>query len=205
MGCDIHCWAQVRGEDGVWREALSDVYDGRNYRLFSMLADVRNGDPKTGDNYCMPIREPRGIPDDSPSIQREADGWGHSGSWLTLAELQSFNWTGARVVLSGVVNPAQYAKWKVDGAPDGWCGGAFGGRTRHVTNEEMDALIADGTASATEDGHFLTARDGNSYYTRVHWTQSYAEVAGSFVTDTMPKLAALGSPGNVRIVFFFDN
>jgi hypothetical protein len=45
------------------------------------------------------------------------------------------------------------------------------------------------------------------YYTRVSWQTPYAVLAEAFLKETMPKLEALsyGKPGNVRIVFWFDN
>lgn len=65
-------------------------YRGRNYYLFAVLADVRNGwDIK-------PIDEPRGIPTDlSERVQTIIDAWkgdGHSHSYFTLKELLDVDW-----------------------------------------------------------------------------------------------------------------
>lgn len=113
MGCDIHLYVE-KLEDGSWKSAdkwmpipederedyrdLTEtieygtrLYNGRNYALFAVLGNVRN--------YwrIKPIDEPRGLPVDcSPQVRTESDYWdsdGHSHSWFTLEELQSFDWT----------------------------------------------------------------------------------------------------------------
>jgi len=40
---------------------------------------------------------------------------------------------------------------------------------------------------------------------RVSWGASYSEQAGSFLSETMPRLWRLGAPEDVRIVFWFDS
>jgi hypothetical protein len=102
MGCDIHMyvekfhegkWRAVKGPNpfrregiGVEKSMLSHwLYHGRNYHLFSLLADVRNG----GD--IVPIDYPRGLPDEpSELVQKAADAWdfdGHSHSYYYYSEL----------------------------------------------------------------------------------------------------------------------
>jgi hypothetical protein len=197
MGCDIHCWAEVRNGTGVptgegldlpvndviseirplqgdlsavmafinrlkrpldpmiiqyldelfgksWRTwectaepevheystetwvDLPYIYDGRNYYLFALLADVRN---YSGE--IIPFRKPRGLPEDLSKILRdqneEWDSDGHSHSYFMLSELLSFDWGPYR----------------------DWC------------------------------------RD--------------------FIEGTIPALQALGDPDDVRFVFWFDN
>ena len=72
-----------------WRINWEDhYYDGRNYQLFSILADVR------GD--YSPIVEPRGIPEDaSTGYKYMCDRWdgdAHSHSYYTLTELLNVDW-----------------------------------------------------------------------------------------------------------------
>lgn len=82
MGTDIHPIVQVR-RDGAWQDVeipaeddYSNILDGRHYDLFSILANVRNGrgcaGVVTGSGFT-PIAEPRGLPDDFPSI--DGDGY----------------------------------------------------------------------------------------------------------------------------------
>ncbi len=107
MGCDIHTRIEVRRngqwtEDGPvylyhWHTEPGEVPDiptkrgileqGRSYRQFGVLADVRNYS-KVG-----PLLPRRGIPEDSQdAINWYGDGVYHSGTWYTLHELLTFNW-----------------------------------------------------------------------------------------------------------------
>lgn len=99
MGCDIHFYVEVKhgerwqhhsvrdryedanqDEDGYrpidYKRYFKDpLYVGRNYDLFAILADVRNGSGfagcDTGDGY-EPISMPRGLPSDaSPEVLEE--------------------------------------------------------------------------------------------------------------------------------------
>lgn len=66
----------------------TEIYKGRQYFLFALLADVRNY------NGVTPMSEPRGIPEDA--CRRTRDGYepwkkdAHSASYVTLAELIRF-------------------------------------------------------------------------------------------------------------------
>lgn len=104
MGCDIHMyvekkvndeWKPVKGPNPYygkydWEKEKTRyanwIYTGRNYDLFSLLADVRN------DGNYKPISEPKGLPKDvSGTIKHESDKWGwdaHSHSYFTLKELK---------------------------------------------------------------------------------------------------------------------
>jgi hypothetical protein len=70
-------------QDGYWE--CFHIYEGRNYSLFSFLADVRN------DGSITPLDEPRGIPKDaSDSFLWVCNAWSqnaHSHSWFLLEEL----------------------------------------------------------------------------------------------------------------------
>lgn len=104
MGADIHfyvekkvddTWQPVKGPNrwyGKWegerKLALEGwAYSGRNYELFSLLADVRNYG-----NRIEPLAEPRGLPEDvSEMIEKISDDWewdGHSYSYFYLSELE---------------------------------------------------------------------------------------------------------------------
>lgn len=68
----------------------SRFYSGRNYDLFSILANVRGASPEPE------WTQERDLPDDlSDGVQRAADGWAgdaHSHTWYTLDELQQVDW-----------------------------------------------------------------------------------------------------------------
>lgn len=90
MGCDIHAYAERRGEDGNW-ELIQEVFDGRSYSVFAFLAGVRNY------SGIVPISEPRGIPDDiSSGVRAKLEPWEgdvHSKSWLSMQELLQFDYS----------------------------------------------------------------------------------------------------------------
>ena len=127
MGCDIHicieAWSEretfrtlfkgdrrlllPRGWSCVneWKDEEDEsryplTWCHRNYNLFAILADVRNGigfaGIDTGEGF-IPISAPKGLPDDvTAEVKQWSDGWGvdgHSHSFLTLAEIFEFDWT----------------------------------------------------------------------------------------------------------------
>lgn len=179
----------------------------RNYNLFAILADVRNGvgfaGMKTGEGFNI-ICEPRGAPDDiSAETAWDLHNWeadGHSHSWLTLRELLDFDWDQTTHHV-GVVSPKEYAHWKEHGFPSYWSAEVSGAVTRKVSNEEMEAHLASGGDASNEEGLFL--------YTTVTWESKYRDSVGSrFFDVTLPALKQLGDPEeaeDVRLVFFFDN
>ena len=201
MGCDIHFYVEVKQDDGAWLPRNEDLYDGRNYDLFAILAGVRNGvgfaGVKTGDGFNV-IAEPRGLPDDvSNDILQESEDWGrdgHSHSWLTVAEIKAFNWK-QETQHQGVVNLEQFKVFIKKGRPTSWCGVAVGSSVVHVSVDEMMDFVKGSVAM----------QEGKSYYTTVCWVETYADSVGTFLTETLPKMEALGDPEKVRAVFWFDN
>lgn len=103
MGCDIHLWIEGKDKKGNWfvanprfvdysnptRVRDAEEYDvGRNYTLFSALANIRN------DNKIPFIQESRGLPHDvTEDVRYEADNWdldGHSFGWVSVQEMQKY-------------------------------------------------------------------------------------------------------------------
>ncbi len=192
--------------DEIYKQKRSSaMYVGRNYNLFAILADVRNGrgfaGVKTGEGF-NPIADPKGIPEDaSVGYRWEADRWeadGHSHSWFTVQELLDYDWNQT-TRLQGWVGPSSYITFKEKGSPDGWCGAIMGPGISHVSNEEMEKYISSNPPKS--DPYDRVA----NVYTLVSWEKSYAECAESFLTETLPALQQLGDPNEVRICFFFDN
>lgn len=185
MGCDIHLWVEKRvvkcqyGED-VWETVDHPDgrwYSGRNYDLFAILANVRNGrgfagirtgggfipilpeDAETDESRSLehggePVPFCRGVPQRaSDEYHAEVFRWsvdGHSHSWLTLSELLTYDWHNAKTTKRGCVSGVRYARMKRDGqtAPDEWCGDISGPGIRVVSVAEADRLIAEGHISA---------------------------------------------------------
>jgi hypothetical protein len=227
QGEDIKCyWCKGTGKK---RE---EWYEGRNYNLFAMLADVRNGRGfagiKTGEGFT-PIAGPKGLPPDvSGKIQKASDEYGcdgHSHSWHTLQQLLDYDWEGQTTTLQGVISIGDYAHWKLlcadtgkQVAPRSYSGGIFGQNI--VTTEPFlaDSLLKSGDVKVLWDepptgplDHFRSdSKDGNQYYVRVSWDETYREAAGEyFFTEVIEPLKAFakkyGGNDKLRIVFWFDN
>jgi hypothetical protein len=85
MGCDIHLHIEIK-INGKWHH-YQHPNVSRNYRLFSLMADVRNDERDT----ITPIAKPRGFPKDATTVTRfdkaKWDADGHSHSWLSAGEV----------------------------------------------------------------------------------------------------------------------
>lgn len=228
MGCDIHLYVEKR-IDGKWiaqgnferdedgyTQGGDNYYDGRNYDLFAILADVRNGrgfaGVKTGDGF-NPIAAPKGLPEDvSDAIKGISDRWdidGHSHSFFTVRELLDYDWT-QETGKQGWLNMPEWERWSRWGrnrgvGPNSYCGAVSGGAVKHITPEEADALFKD---VSWRDREAIAAQHPQTY-AQASWGTPYYRAAGSFIDETMSKLLKLagGTKGidDVRIVFFFDN
>jgi len=225
MGCDIHTFIEVR-ENGTWKyydwekEFQDGVYEdgsprkdcgkifyhplhiGRNYDLFAILASVRNDRRFAGiktSEGLRPIEKPRGLPlDVTLEVKEESDRWdidGHSHSYMLLSELLTYDYDGQSTTQYGVVGKEGYQEWKEKGYPSSYSDAVSGGMVRNISNAEMDDIIAG-----------KTELDKNlSHYTQVQWQETYREAVGESWFRMLEELAKLGSPDNVRLVFWFDN
>jgi len=140
MGCDIHLFTERKREiNGVekWVNIdrfkispygsgnevehfeLVELYGDRNYRLFSMLANVRN-------YHNNPvISEPKGFPTDcSDYVNKQKESWegeGHSHSYLTLHEIKEFRKKHKVTKYSGMMSPENAALVDKGEMPNSWC------------------------------------------------------------------------------------
>ena len=185
-----------------WNEKLTmHPYSSRNYDVFAILADVRNGygfaGVDTGEGF-IPIDKPKGVPDDASNyykaLVKEWDSDGHSHSYFTMEELDAYDWEQT-TVHRGWVDLEGYKVFKENGRPSSWSGGISGRDIKHITNKEMDEVIA---------GTFVIE---GTPYTQVEWTTTYRDSAQWFLKDmeAVRKLKKLKGVLDVRVVFFFDN
>lgn len=186
-------------------------YHNRNYDVFAILADVRNGHGfagvATGNGFNV-IAEPRGIPDDLSPMVRDHSSWDHTPSWLLLAEILAFDWTqvtghtgviplfkaeGSDRLMDGDAN---YVDWKEHGGgcPSSYSGSVSGKGIVTVSAAEADAMIASGSH-----------RNHRAVYVQVSWSEVYSESASDFLAFVEEFLKPLGDPADVRIVFGFDS
>lgn len=141
MGCDIHVRVEhFDSRNKVWIDGdlyeknryyeegscegeyiVHEIYRGRNYRLFSLLADVRNN------GLIEPISKPKGVPDDCcDSVKKDIEQWGvdgHSHSYFTLRELIDWNESHEHKVRArGMITPEAARKLDEAGeVPEFWC------------------------------------------------------------------------------------
>lgn len=220
MGSDIHVRVQRR-ECGSWVDVpVLDRYasdekkasaqyvapaalESRNYDVFGILADVRNGvgfaGVDIGDAWPV-IVPPRGLPDgiaEASSLDDEdmqGDWLGdHSYSWLTLAELEAYPWETTLHRGRGVVSRAVFERW--DGVHEIFphSGGISGPHIKTVTAAEWRQMSDD------------KKDDGTRWYIQIEWEETAAEACQPFVTEALPWLRQFGAPADVRIVFGFDS
>lgn len=174
------------------------ICDTRNYRLFSLLANVRNGisirfgEISTG-HRLVPISDPKGLPEDVTDIVKEEyEMWGcdsHSASYLTLKELIDGT-KNKKIFYRYLVSKEEYVQYKTGGHPESWCGGS---NAKLITNEEMDRWIA-GEIQFGEN-EFI--------HTILEWEEDLGETGIFHIIKELEDL--LENPENVRIVFWFDN
>ncbi len=145
MGCDIHTVAQVK-KDKNWQTVASNIADEpRNYDVFAILANVRNGygfaGCVTGEGF-IPVDNPRGYPDDFeidedgynyhvlPYVEKNEDDdhkkWmgDHSHSWLLLSEIISHLAVDRETIKKGMVDFEEFERLKTSENkwPQSWCG-----------------------------------------------------------------------------------
>jgi len=230
MGCDIHLYVEVY-KDGNWISAdeweevkwnghkFMDIpygkayYDDRNYNLFAILADVRNGygfaGVKTGFGF-KPIDDPRGLPFDvSEILAKEGDNVDyHSHSWFTVQELMDYDWTQTTELI-GVINAPEYLSMRLyeQDRPRTYCADVTGKSIIRVDQQEMNKLIDETIKDIEDDYSKMEAVKENlgNVYTAVKWSMHYYECASKFLSHTLPRLWRLGYYDQVRIVFWFDN
>lgn len=222
MGCDIHMYVEKRNNNGCWDiikteddgNELLEPYDGRNYNLFSILANVRNGRGfagcRTGEGFNQ-ISSPRGIPiDASDEYVSVASEWGcdgHSHSYLTLKELLDYDWT-QETQLQGWVDMIVWEKWsrfKKKSFPENYCGFVDGGNTKHISQEEADNMFD----KKSFKERISIAKENENKYALAKWSAKYYECASDFLSQSVHELLKISNgidgADDVRIVFFFDN
>jgi hypothetical protein len=203
----------------------SRPFPGRNYDLFAVLADVRNGTGFAGvdrGDRIEPIAEPKGVPSDAtPEWLKEVERWGvdfHSHSYFTVAELLSYDWDKL-MFHRGYIEAADYLKLRgTNEQPLGWSGGISGGKVKTVSAAEYDDLLAAGKLDADLD-----------YYVQYQWSTTVRDAVGAEFFTCLDTLVAScpiddnsppwawqdrrdGKPDprvrdytKVRVVFAFDN
>ncbi len=231
MGCDIHIAIEAQDTDGAWREieyqldlrwwkdtppvdgypVAPDVFRSRNYDLFAVLANVRNGRAFAG---CLTgsgwpsIAPDRGLPGGfdieqvAPDHGEEA-AWpdeehgprylgDHSFRWVTLGELEAFDWDGVTSKQFGVVTAEEYERLRPGVAPEEYCGDITG----------------DGIA-VYEPGAYTEAKRAGRLAPRAHirvtWGETAREATNDWAGAVLPWLRDLAASRPLRLVIGFDS
>lgn len=219
MGCDIHLRIQVQNGEAwedvpyktepwqprdtddaygqqQWRlfderhgEPLPDAFDARNYNLFGMLADVRNG--TWGDEWPV-LKPPSGLPD---GIDIEAEPWlgDHSFTTLTLEELESYGWDSIQVNGRGCVSAEVYAQTPKGDRPSSYSAGAGGGSVVTYEPEEWEAR------GRKPQFH------GESSYVWARWSQTARQGSRDWPGLVLPRLREIAAGRPLRLLVGFDN
>lgn len=199
MGTDIHIRIQKREGEGEWETLVPPVqswkdgdftncyrswYSERNYDVFAVLADVRNGYGFAGVYRGEPLKfisEPRGLPDgvseESEWERYDNDGnelpftdpegvegvryirdslGDHSFTWFLAWELLGANEWNQKQYKGGVVTPREFKRWRDDGAPQSWSGDITGPQIVVVDEHTMDGLINLKVVDPTKDDGRIT-------------------------------------------------
>lgn len=230
MGCDIHLYTEIN-TGKAWEPLRSmrvDEYSekpgvqmymteegvGRNYRLFALLANVRNGHGFAGVDLgdpTVPVSEPKGLPVDvSPECRTESDNWGvdgHSHSWFTLAEMYEHDWSSKVVNRCWVRRkrnaPPLSKHWAELEDPD-----AFRDQMQKLaTSYPDDWMSFDWYAETCGDS---SEGQGPSGWRTMQWESTHRHEAGRHFFALLFDMACEAhkrgvSPSDVRIVFWFDN
>lgn len=215
MGCDIHLVIQRKEADGNWHEVPYQhkwnedqptapnvaqapwIFRNRNYDLFGILADVRNGRgwPSIAPDRGLPVEFSEKIvapdpnyPDDGPRSLGD-----HSFTWIGLEELKAFDWDGTRAKLYGVVPADRYEVLTQSGdAPKEYSGHITGPGIIVYTPEQYRAVKTAGT---------LAPRP----YVRMSWAESAREATYDWPGKIVPWLEKLADGRPLRLVMGFDS
>lgn len=151
------------------------IYRGRNYGLFGILADVRWQCP------YGPVALPKGVPSDC-SYQTMGEiirygGDGHSHSYLTLQELENYNWD-FRVKDSDNMKKEEFEKFKEENAE----------HILEIEPEDDDWPYVSFTWNAP-----LSHIAGDFYNQTIPKLREYLDEKNGITAE------------DIRIVFYFDN
>lgn len=185
------------------------TYDNRSYRVFAVLAGVRNGTGfagvKTGESV-VPIAEPRGFPEDLSKKGKawlKKNGGDHSDSWLTLAEIDTYMAnTPENRKFTGIIGFSQLPDFLENGGPPAtWCGGVGGPGVMVYDLAVAKHMIENDPSLAAPTEVF-----GHKNYVQVEWHEPFKDSLDSGFFRYLDSLRPLAEdPANIRLIFNFDS
>lgn len=181
-------------------------FTGRNYDLFGILANVRNGSGfagcDTGDAWPS-IAPDRGLPEGMgrpsgdvryPGEDGEDEPYlgDHSFTWVTLDELEAFDWEGTVVNQRGVVSAEVYESLQPGEAPREWSGG--------VSGPGVYVYMPDRYEQVKQAGELA-----KQPYVKITWPQTAASATGHWWRKVGPVLKTIAAGRPLRLVLGFDS
>lgn len=208
-------------------------YSDRNYVVFAVLGNVRNGSGFAGVETHRPlpfISDGRGLPDNITEGTKSILSDEHSATWMFLEEAESYDWS-QQIHNSGVIPLNLYAALRENGAaPESWSGAISGPGIVTVTMQAADAILAQQPVAALTEGDTVgvlqsdvNLRGGQSpadtlfggsgpadvvggtrYYVRYRWTDKLSEYTTG-LRERMDMLREAAAGRECRLVFDFDS
>lgn len=200
MGTDIHYQFEKKNIEDKWEQVdvpqewddekagESNYLIHRNYLLFAVLADVRNGYGVAGSETHKPIEPistPKGFPPDTNiDTDYTADYWlgDHSFSHLMIKEIIDYFDTERLVHHTGIISKDAYEKWDKKSAPDFYSTGLWG---------TDDVVVAD---DDNKPEHYT--------HVRIRWDAPINEDLSKYVQMFKDMYEEYG---DLRMVFGFDS
>ena len=198
----LFCHDAIGKEDCYGFDIDHNFYSSRNYDLFTILANIRNGRGfagcDTGDDFEA-LSNPKGIPDNASwQYKKLVDRWdadGHSHSYFTWKELKATEeYWNKKTKKRGMVDVEGYDYYKKTGFPPDFfiLGGA-----EVISSNEMDVICNN-----------EEAKKASMKCTVIEWEETYKEASGiQEIFGALEKISKEEklTDEQMRIVFFFDN
>lgn len=204
----------------IMRQYFIHSPEGRNYTLFALLANVRNGYGFAGCEIFNPIKhfELKGVPEE---LEDEVDNEGyynggyHSYNHFTYQELVKSKLWNQKITVKGFVKLnsflefIQAAKTDENATPSNYCGDVSGPNVVKLSGAKLRLLEAKGELDAwLEQNVDLHTQ---SVYVKHSWEERTALKDSAFyswlTSDEMEKLVYedCGGPDDVRLIVSFDS
>lgn len=213
--CSADSWEPVEGR-GMLQETINEpadpFYEGQNRALYAILSGRHNFS-----EFPTIVPQPRGLPDDLSEEAQIYVNWYRdegqvfsSASWITLAEILSFDWdvpVELHVYANGqefdAMSRSPLGKPGVVGEPAHAFKAAQLDGDRYISQEEMARRVAD-VKSRYKEADWMKGftKELHTTYCHVTYTETYGEMAGWFFTEGVPRMRKLGAPEDVRCVFW---
>ncbi len=208
MGTDITIFVEEQSKDGSWELVDEPVKhdqpynyideikflprsmdSGRNYNLFAILANCRNG--LRSEELFKPIADQRGVPDDLSEIAKrvyESSDDYHNATWYYIEEVLDYDWSQTMQFAGDVDekfkhlfkdNPLGYPRKELE-------------RLQNPNRKEGESTIISGAAAYSKDG------------VTVRWRETYRDCAKHFL-DRLKTYQNAKKPLSRRVVMWFSS